>query len=206
MLKSDKNFVMNVTEIYQRLRVYQLLVVGAIAANLVIGMSLGYVLLSDPIVIMENEAEMLSFTGKKREIVITEKEIKKVIEKFIRRRYEWEIFSAGDLIDKLNPIVTSGLKEKILTELNKDVETFKAISQYVGKIDVTVDRSGNILAKFDKVLRITGKVKDGVDLPGNLEKVPLLSEAQIMAKVVKGASTDENPLGIYVNSMVSYSN
>jgi hypothetical protein len=147
----------------------------------------------------------LSFLGEKREIVITDNEIKKLVENFIKRRYEWDTFSVDEVMDGLNPIITNGLKEKITTEISKQAESYKTFSQYVGKVQITVDEHGNVVGIFDKILRITGKLKNGADsLPGMIEKIPLLSEAQVLVKVVRGAITDENPLGIYINSLVNY--
>ena len=202
--KSDKTFVKSVSEIYQRLELFKRIAIGSVVSNVILGFCLSLTLFSDPIVIMETGAEKLSFNGEKREVEVTETEIKKLVENFIKRRFQWEKFSTFEVMDRLGPIVTNGLREKISNEIEKQSESYKSISQYVGKIQVEIDADGNVVGTFDKVLRITGKSQGGSDIPKLPEKIPLLSESQIMVKVVLGTRTDENPLGLYVNSVVSY--
>lgn len=159
----------------------------------------------DPLVIMESNSEKLSFKSTRKEVVITEKEIKKLVENFIRRRYEWEQFNLQDVMSNLSPLISSGLKTKIADDLKKEEKTAmnQAFSQYVGKINITIDEAHNIVGSFDKILRIHKKITSASgDIP--IEKIPLLSEAQIMVKVVKGTVTEENPLGLYINRVMSY--
>jgi hypothetical protein len=203
-MSSERPFVKSVNEFYQRINVLQKLTLGLVVSNAILLLILGISLQRNPIVILERDAEKLSFIGDQKEVVITDKEIKKAVEKYIRLRYEWEKFDSNETIDKLTPVITSGLKDKVLNEITAQKESYKAISQYVGSIKVTVDENGNIVGVFDRILRITGKLKDGLNLPGLNEKIPLLSEAQIMVKVVKGTMTQENPLGIYINSVINY--
>jgi hypothetical protein len=203
-MSSERPFVKSVNEFYQRINILQKLSLGLVVSNVTLLLILGISLQRNPIVILEKDAEKLSFIGDQKEVVITDKEIKKSVEKYIRLRYEWEKFDSNETIDKLAPIITSGLKDKVLNEITAQKESYKAISQYVGSIKVSVDENGNIVGIFDRILRITGKLKDGLNLPGLNEKIPLLSEAQIMVKVVKGTMTQENPLGIYINSVINY--
>ena len=202
--KEEKTFVKSVSEIYQRLNLFQKLTFGLALSNALLIMMLAYLIQLDPIVILERDEEKLSYHGEKREIVITDKEIKKAVEKFIRKRYEWENFDIPGMIESLSPLITSGLKEKIVSDLTSQKESYKSISQYVGKIKMTVDESGNVVGIFDRVLRITGKLKDGMKMTNIPEKIPLLAEGQVMVKVVKGAITEANPLGIYINSIINY--
>lgn len=199
--RQEKTFVKSITEIHQRLQLFQNLAFLAVLTSLLLAGCLGVSLLADPIVILEGREEKLSFIGKKREVVITDKEIKSIAERFIKRRYEWDQFSVEEMSDNLNPFLTSGLKEKIFSEINKNADSYRAISQYVGKISIEVDEKGNVIGVFDKILRITGKLKND---PSIIEKIPLLSEAQVMIKIVKGSVTHENPLGIYINSVLNY--
>lgn len=197
----EKTFPKSINEIYQRLNLFQRLVVGLVLSNVILLAMLGFLIQLDPIVILEKDEEKLSYQGARREVIITDKEIKKAVEKFIRLRYEWEAFNMEEMVDKLSPIITPGLKEKIVAEVSSQKESYKIMSQYVGKAKVTVDENGNVIGIFDRILRITGKLKEGMNPPPISEKIPLLSEAQIMVKVVKGTVTDENPLGIYINSL-----
>jgi hypothetical protein len=201
---TEKTFVKNVTEIYKSLEFFKKLAMSSIASNAILGFVVGYLILAPTIVISESEKNILSFSGERKEIVVTEKEIKKIAEDFIKRRYQWDEYSQSEILANLTPLLTSGLKEKIADELKKQHESFKTVSQYVGKVQITVDAEGNVVGVFDKILRITGNLKNDSTNLEAIQKIPLLSESQILLKVVRGSVTLENPLGIYVNSVVNY--
>lgn len=201
---TEKTFVKNVSEIYKSLDFFKKLAMGSIASNAILGFVVGYMVLAPTIVIFESEKQVLSFSGERKEIVVTEKEIKKVAEDFIKRRFEWDEYSQGEIMANLDPLLTSGLKEKMAEELKKQHDSFKSVSQYVGKVQITVDAEGNVVGVFDKILRITGNLKNDSTNLEALQKIPLLSESQILIKVVQGSVTLENPLGIYINSVVNY--
>ena len=203
--KPVKHFVKSVLEFQKKLRFYEKIILFSALANILFAIVIMFSVFSDPLVIMEKDAEKLSFQGVRKEITITEKEIKKLIENFIRRRYEWDKFSIENMMENLSPILSSGLKVKIADDLAKEEKAskYQAFSQYVGKINITIDEGHNIVGTFDKILRIHNKISTSSgDLP--IEKIPLLSEAQVMVKVVQGNVTEENPLGLYINAVINY--
>jgi hypothetical protein len=199
-------FVKSVLEFQNRLKFYEKIILFSVVANILFAILVMFSVFSDPLVIMEKDAEKLSFLGTRKEVTITEKEIKKLVENFIHRRYEWDKFSLDEMMANLSPLLSSGLKSKIADDLTKEEKAskYQAFSQYVGKINITIDEGHNIVGTFDKILRIHSKVNtgDGTDLP--IEKIPLLSEAQVMVKVAKGSVTEENPLGLYINAVINY--
>ncbi len=204
--KVTKPFVKSITEFQKRLTLYEKTLTYSIIANIIMAIILLILSLSNPLVIMEGEAEKLSFTASRQDVTITENEIKKVVENFIRRRFEWEQFSIDQVIGNLSPLISSGLKQKIAEELLKEEKTFSynTFSQYVGRINITIDSENNIVGSFDKILRINRKIdSSGLDSM-SLEKIPLLSEAQVMVKVIRGLVTKDNPLGLYINSVINY--
>lgn len=203
--KPQRPFVKSILEFQNKLKFYEKIILFSIVANLLFAIVGMLSFFSDPLVIMEKDAEKLSFQGIRKEVTITEKEIKKLVENFIRRRYEWDKFSIENMMANLSPILSSGLKGKIADDLTKEEKAskYQAFSQYVGKINIAIDEGHNIIGTFDKILRIHNKLStSGGDLP--IEKIPLLSEAQVMVKVVKGNVTDENPLGLYINAVINY--
>lgn len=201
--RPQKPFVKSVLEFQNRLKFYEKIILFSVVANILFAIVVMFSVFSDPLVIMEKDAEKLSFQGVRKEITITEKEIKKLVENFIRRRYEWDKFSIDSMITNLSPILSSGLKGKIAEDLVREEKASKnqAFSQYVGKINITIDEAHNIVGTFDKILRIHSKISTS---SGGLEQIPLLSEAQLMVKVVKGSVTEENPLGLYINAVINY--
>lgn len=203
--KTVKPFVKSVMEFHTRIKYYEKVILYFAFSNVLFAISVMFCVFSDPLVIMERDAEKLSFTSKRKEVSITEEEIKKLVENFVRRRYEWENFSIKQVMASLSPLLSEGLKSKIADELEKEEKTsrYQDFSQYVGKISISIDESHNIVGTFDKILRIHSKITTtGGDLP--IEKIPLLSESQVMVKVVKGAVTHENPLGLYINGVINY--
>lgn len=203
--KPVRPFVKSVLEFQNKLKFYEKVILYSLVANILFAVGMLTVVFSDPLVIMERDSEKLSFQSSRKEVTITEKEIKKLVENFIRRRYEWEKFSLEEVMGNLSPLISSGLKSKIADDLAKEEKTStnQAFSQYVGKINITIDEAHNIVGSFDKILRIHNKLTSASsDIP--IEKIPLLSEAQIMVKVIKGTVTEENPLGLYINGVVSY--
>ena len=67
-----------------------------------------------------------------------------------------------------------------------------------GDYKVIIDNENTIVGTFDKILRVQKKItgSDGDLLP--LEKIPLISEAQVMIKVIRGMTTSSNPLGRHI--------
>lgn len=203
--KPQRPFVKSILEFQNKLKFYEKIILFSALANILFAIVVMSSVFSDPLVIMEKDAEKLSFQGVRKEVTITEKEIKKLVENFIRRRYGWDQFSIENMMVNLSPILSSGLKGKIADELAKEEKAskYQAFSQYVGKINITIDEDHNIIGTFDKILRIHNKISNSSDdLP--IEKIPLLSEAQVMVKVVKGNETEENPLGLYINAVINY--
>lgn len=201
---SEKTFAKSVTEVYRDLDLFKKISLTALFSVIILGFTIVYLIMAPTIVIMDTDRKIQSFVGERREVVVTENEIKKMAEDFIRRRFEWEQYTPSEIIATLSPIVTSGLKDKLSEEIKKQSESFKAVSQYVGKIQVSVDHEGNVIGAFDKILRITGSLKNESSNLEAIQKIPLLSEAQVLLRIVRGSVTPENPLGIYINSVVSY--
>jgi hypothetical protein len=204
--KPVRPFVKSVHEFQSRIRFYERTVLYMCVGAIFSGAVIFNMILNDPIVIMEKDGKKLSFSSKREEIVITEDEIKNLVENFIRRKYEWDKFSVETVMGNLSPLISSGLRGKIYEDLTKEEKNmrYEDFSQYVGRVEVTIDADNNVIGSFDKILRIHNRIKNGDGgeyLPG---KIPLLSEAQIMVKVVKGFATQENPLGLYINSVVNY--
>jgi hypothetical protein len=205
MIKEQNGIELQVSKLYSKSRFFKKLAFMIGISNVMLVMLLGANYWGGSLVIMQSEGNLLSYRAVRDSVPITEVELKKVAENFIKRRYEWVQFDLGRILDGLNSITTSGLKEKIESDLRKDAESYKTISQYVGKIEFTVTPTGEVVGKFDKILRLTARPKDGGEQVSSLpEKIPLLSEAQIALKIVKGARTDDNPLGLYVNSVAEY--
>lgn len=201
--KSSVPFVKSVLEFQSKLKFYEKVIFFACIANIIFGAIAFNFIYQKPLVIMEKDGEKLSYRSRAKEIIITEEEIKKLVENFIKRRFEWDKFSVDMVMENLSPLLSSGLKSKLEEDLVKEEKTNKnqSFSQYVGNISIAIDTDNNIVGSFDKILRIHTNAAGDSDLP---VKIPLLAEAQVMVKVVKGLVTFENPLGLYINSVINY--
>jgi hypothetical protein len=185
-------FVTNISEIYQQINFYKKGFILATTCVLIEAITVLFLIFSNPIVIQEKDGERIGYIGEKKELVITEKEIKEFVRTFIKRRYEWSKFSPELIASNLSNLTNSNLTKKIIKNLKKEEEQLKGqkVQQYIGKIVVSIDSKNQIVGTFDKILRI-----------GN---IPLLSEAQVLIGIVKGLVTKTNKLGLYINSVVNY--
>jgi hypothetical protein len=181
-------FVTNISEIYQQINFYKKGFILATTCMLIEAITVLFLIFSNPIVIQEKDGERIGYIGERKELVITEKEIKE----FVKRRYEWIEFSPELIASNLSNFTNSNLTKKLLKNLKKEEEQLKGqkVQQYIGKISVSIDSKNQIVGTFDKILRI-----------GN---IPLLSEAQVLIGIVKGLVTKTNKLGLYINSVVNY--
>jgi hypothetical protein len=202
----QRPFVKSVLDFQKRLKFYEKIILYTNIAMIALTAINIQMTIRDPIVILDKDGQKLSFQSERKEVEVTEKEIIKLVENFIHRRYEWDTFSTESVLAELSPIISVGLKEKLASDLEKEAKTSKneLFSQYVGKVKVTIDKENNIIGTFDKILRVQKKITgaDGDLLP--LEKIPLISEAQVMIKVIRGMTTSSNPLGLYINGVINY--
>jgi len=185
-------FVTNISEIYQQINFYKKGFILATTCMLIEAITVLFLIFSNPIVIQEKDGERIGYIGERKELVITEKEIKEFVKTFIKRRYEWIEFSPELIASNLSNFTNSNLTKKLLKNLKKEEKQLKGqkVQQYIGKISVSIDSKNQIVGTFDKILRI-----------GN---IPLLSEAQVLIGIVKGLVTKTNKLGLYINSVVNY--
>ena len=192
-IKENKSpFIENIDEIYNKINFYKKSLVSAVACGVLQAITILCLTFSSPIVIIEKDGERIGHIGEKKELTITEGEIKELARKFIKDRYEWQEFNPEYIVSNLSPIVKSGLKAKIRKKLENRWEQLKGqqVSQYVGKIKVHIDEHKRIIGVFDKVLRI--------------ENIPLFSETHVLIGIVKGFSNKANKIGLYINSVVNY--
>jgi len=202
---TEPQFVSHLLKGNEREKLLTKILIVLVASNLVLAIINGLFYYGGTTVIMEKDGTLLSFQGERKNAPITKEEIKKIAERFIKKRFEWEKFNLDEKMDNISTLVTSSLKSKIRNDLIKESSSYSSISQYVGKMSFILGESGEVVVSFDKILRLTTKPSgDGEALASIPEKIPLLSETQVQLIIVKGTSTDENPLGLYVNSVSEY--
>lgn len=190
--KNKPSFVSNISEIYKKIDFYRKGLITATICAVIQSVIILCLIFSNPIVIYEKEGERIGYIGKNEAVTISEGEIKELVKRFIRNRYEWGEFNPRVIAENLRPYTKKNLVTKVLTKLSSEMKQFegKPIQQYVGKIHVSIDQENKIVGTFDKILRVQG--------------IPLLSESQVLIGIVKGMTTKTNKLGLYINSVVDY--
>ena len=117
-IKENKSpFIENIDEIYKKINFYKKSLVSAVACGVLQAITILCLTFSSPIVIIEKDGERIGHIGEKKELTITEGEIKELARKFIKDRYEWQEFNPEYIVSNLSPIVKSGLKAKIRKKL-----------------------------------------------------------------------------------------
>lgn len=141
----------------------------------------------NPIVAINAGGETLYYSGQKMNVDLNEATIKRFIERYIRLGYEWDTLNPEKITQQIAPLVTEGFREKeffVLKQRKEKEFIGKSIKQDIAGLSVQVTKESTI-AIFDVVLRIDG--------------VPLIVPTQVSFELVKGNTTEWNPVGLYIN-------
>jgi hypothetical protein len=145
-----------------------------------------------PVVVLASENEFFYFQGRHSQVDLNEGDIKRFVEKFVTRYYNWRELNPEQIIKNIGPLATDGFKDNTLAnmKLRKEKEFLgKKVQQSVAGISVQITKESTI-AIFDVVLRVEG--------------IPLIVPTQVAFQLVKGAQTEWNPMGLYVNSLTMH--
>lgn len=148
----------------------------------------------NPIVAVINEDQRVLLKAARKALPVGEKEIKRVVEEFVKNRYQWDKLDPQIISKSVEPLVTGGLKKKLhslLIDLKENGLQGKKASQKITEVEVTITEK-SVLAHFDKVLRVEG--------------IPLIVPTGLSLMVVKGARTLWNPEGVYINGVLENAN
>lgn len=168
--------------------------VGAAVAGLclILGVLCIFLANRSPVVILASENDFFYFQGRHNQVDLNEGDIKRFVEKFVTRYYNWSELAPELIIKNIGPLATDGFKENTFANLKQRKEkefVGKKIQQSVAGILVQVTKESTI-ASFDVILRIEG--------------IPLIVPTQASFQLVKGAQTEWNPMGLYVNSLTMH--
>ena len=144
-----------------------------------------------PIVAVLNDQQIVMLKSHRKNIPIGEKQIKRIVNEFIRQRYKWDNLNPKNISKQIEPYSTEGFKKKtelVLKDLQKNgFQGKKEISQKITDVEIQVTEKG-IFAQFFKVLIV--------------EKLPLVVPTKVAIAVVEGAKTLINPEGVYINKIL----
>lgn len=145
-----------------------------------------------PLVIMTNGFEKHYYQTERKPNSITEKDVENFVRDFLEQLFTWDQLAPEVIINRVSPLVTSGLLDRIRQELAQKVEKDfkgKILSQEIVGVKIQVT-SKEVIASFDKVLKING--------------VSLVIPVQMAFNIISGGSTRWNPMGLYVNGLVEH--
>lgn len=145
-----------------------------------------------PLVVGKNESLFEPLTATRGPVVMSDQAVGELVTQFITLRYGWEKFDPQLIVKRLEPLITDGLRAKLLQEFGTKAYENKeggSIEQTVSRIQPNVSEKA-VLATFDRVLRVNG--------------VPLVVPTQISLQLSEGPTTPLNPIGLYVNGVIEH--
>lgn len=153
---------------------------------------MAFFLLRDPIVVVLSGQNRVWVEGKKKDVPVQKEEIVEMIKRFIENRYQWKKLNLSEMTQNIQPITTPGLFEKIREDLinfvKKDMAK-KTFQQAVTNIEVKITDKA-ITANFDRVIRV--------------DDIPLIAPLQLSLELIRGARTNLNPIGLYINGIIEH--
>ena len=180
------------TDINSLLRTHKLINLGLILVCILQVFVIGLMYFSSPIVVLQDGKEQSYFIGHRTNVSISEDDVKRFVENFLKIRYEWKNLDPKSMQKSLAPIVTDGLSEKllqILTHLKNEEFQGKETSQSIVNIDVNVTEE-KITSKFDKLLKIEG--------------IPIPVPTTVSLNIIRGTPNTWNPIGLLVNGIIEH--
>ena len=179
-------------EINNSLVFYKWLSLGLILITGVLVFMVFYFANEDPVVISIDGENKNYFTSKRANLQIVESDVEKYIERFVLLLNKWDELNTDIIIKNIYPFVTEGLRKRLetyyKTTLEKEFEGQK-ITQDIANLKVAVTKD-HVIASFDKVLRVNN--------------IPLVIPTEFSFELTKGAVTNWNLLGLYVNGITEH--
>ena len=145
-----------------------------------------------PLVILMSGHEKRYYQTERKQDSITEKDVENFVREFLEQLFTWDQLSPEVILNRVSPLVTSGLLDRIRQELIQKTEKDfkgKTLSQEIVGVKIQVTPK-EVIASFDKVLKING--------------VSLVMPTQMAFNIIGGGSTRWNPMGLYVNGLVEH--
>ncbi|MBX3033547.1 MAG: hypothetical protein KF865_06440 [Bdellovibrionaceae bacterium] len=191
MNEKSKNTIPNIWTAQENLiHFYRLLSIGL--AGIAIGMAViaGILGFQDPIVVVKSEEAQEFFNSRRAPVSIEKKDVESITRRFLDALYVWPEFNGQALAKEIAPYAEDALVGKIVeTQALKYGKDFKGkkLAQEISfvKVDVLEDR---VVCTFDRILKIEG--------------IPLVIPTEVTLSMLRGSSTRENPMGVFVSGIL----
>ena len=191
MNEKSKNTIPNIWTAQENLiHFYRLLSAGLgglAIVLLVTAIAFGF---RDPIVVVKSQAAQEFFPSQRAPVSIEKQDVEAISRRFLDALYVWREFSGQALTKEIAPYVEEALIGKIVDsqslKYGKDFKG-KKLAQEISfvKVEVLEDR---VVCTFDRILKIEG--------------VPLVIPTEVTLSMLRGSSTRENPMGVFVSGIV----
>lgn len=165
------------------------------AAGLLLIVLIGVIVVMNfqsPVVILTDGHEKCYYQTERKPDSITELDVENFVRDFLNQLFNWNQLAPEIILNRVSPLVTSGLLDRVRQELSQKVEKDfkgKTLSQEIVAVKIQVTPK-EVIASFDKVLKING--------------VSLVIPVQMAFNIIAGSSTRWNPMGLYVNGLVEH--
>lgn len=191
MNEKSKNTIPNIWTAQENLiHFYRVLSMGLgslALVLLVVAVAFGF---RDPIVVVRSEVDKEFFVSQRAPVSIEKSDVENVTKRFLDALYVWPQFSGQTLAKEIAPYAEDALIEKIVEaqslKYGKDFKG-KKLAQEISfvKVKVMEDR---VVCSFDRILKIEG--------------IPLVIPTEVTLSVLRGSSTRENPMGVFVSGIL----
>jgi hypothetical protein len=144
----------------------------------------------DPIVVVKSKGEQEFFVSRRAPVSIEKKDVENIARRFLDALYVWPEFNGQALAKEIVPYAEEALVRKIIeTQALKYGRDFKGkkLAQEISfvKVEVLEDR---VVCSFDRILKIEG--------------IPLVIPTEVTLSMLRGSSTRENPMGVFVSGIL----
>ncbi|MBX2994081.1 MAG: hypothetical protein KF681_04650 [Bdellovibrionaceae bacterium] len=191
MNEKSKNTIPNIWTAQENLiHFYRLLSAGLgglAVILLVVAVAFGF---RDPIVVVKSDDAQEFFVSRRAPVSIEKKDVENITRRFLDALYVWPEFNGQALAKEIAPYAEEALVGKIVeTQALKYGKDFKGkkLAQELSfvKVDVLEDR---VICTFDRILKIEG--------------IPLVIPTEVTLSMLRGSSTRENPMGVFVSGIL----
>lgn len=191
MNERSKNTIPNIWTAQENLihfyRVICVALGGLAVILLVVAVAFGF---RDPIVVVKSQSDQEFFVSLRAPVSIEKKDVEKVTRRFLDALYVWPEFSAQALTKEITPYAEEALVEKIIEKqaqkYGKDFRG-KKLAQEITFVSVEV-LEDRVVCSFDRILKIEG--------------IPLVIPTEVTLSMLRGNSTRENPMGVFVSGIL----
>ena len=191
MNEKSKNTIPNIWTAQENLiHFYRLLSAGLgglAVILLVVAVAFGF---RDPIVVVKSDDTQEFFVSRRAPVSIEKKDVENITRRFLDALYVWPEFSGQALAKEIAPYAEEALVGKIVeTQALKYGKDFKGkkLAQELSFVKVTVQED-RVVCTFDRILKIEG--------------IPLVIPTEVTLSMLRGSSTRENPMGVFVSGIL----